>query len=155
MYATLLKIFPPINPNISAFCSQYLLLETRAARAPHFPQILIHILSWVYCAHNGIGSFFKVYYYCYAIEFSQNIQKIFAEYPRSTVYSRFKKDLKLQIHLHKAFFSDDRFLNSLHKAFLNQTTLYLGKEKWTFLNQEFTVFMNCSCKGESEREQGF
>ncbi len=52
---------------------------------------------------------------------------------------RFKKDLKLQIYLHKAFFSDDRFLDSLHKSFLNQTTLYLRKEKWTFLNQEFTL----------------
>jgi hypothetical protein len=56
-----------------------------------------------------------------------------------TVNSRFKKDLKLQIHLHKAFFSDDRFLNSLHKSFLNQTTLDLRKEKWSFLNREFTV----------------
>ena len=56
-----------------------------------------------------------------------------------TVNSRFKKDLKLQIHLNKAFFSDDRFLDSLHKSFLNQTTLNLRKEKWTFLNREFTV----------------
>ena len=56
-----------------------------------------------------------------------------------TVNSRFKKDLKLQIHLHKAFFSDDRFLYSLYQFFLNQTTLDLRKEKWTFLNQEFTV----------------
>ena len=53
------------------------------------------------------------------------------------------KDLKLQIHLHKAFFSDDRFLDSLHKHFLNQATLDLRKKKWTFLNQEFTVL----CKG--------
>ena len=52
------------------------------------------------------------------------------------------KDLKLQIHLHKAFFSDDRFLDSLHKSFLNQTTLDLRKEKWTFLNREFTVLLN-------------
>ena len=58
---------------------------------------------------------------------------------RNTVNSRFKKDLKLQIHLHKAFFSDDRFFDSLHKCFLNQTTLNLRKEKWTFLNREFTV----------------
>ena len=57
----------------------------------------------------------------------------------NTVNSRFKKDLKLQIHLHKAFFSDDRFLDSLHKSFLNQTTLDLRKEKWTFLNREITV----------------
>ena len=57
----------------------------------------------------------------------------------STVNSRFKKDLKLQIHLHKAFFSDNRFLDSLHKSFLNQTTIDLRKEKWTFLNREFTV----------------
>ena len=60
---------------------------------------------------------------------------------RNTVNSRFKKDLKLQIHLHKAFFLDDRFLDSLHKSFLNQTTLDLRKEKWTFLNREFTVLM--------------
>ena len=40
---------------------------------------------------------------------------------------------------HKAFFSDDRFLDSLHKSFLNQTTIDLRKEKWTFLNREFTV----------------
>ena len=45
---------------------------------------------------------------------------------------RFKKDIKLQIHLHKTFFS-------LHKSFLNQTTLGLRKDKWTFLNQEFTI----------------
>ena len=55
----------------------------------------------------------------------------------NTVNSRFKKDLKLQIYLHKAFFSDDRFLDSLHKSFLNQTTLDLRKEMLTFLNQEF------------------
>ena len=36
-------------------------------------------------------------------------------------------------------FSDDRFLDALHKSFLNQTTLDLRKEKWTFLNREFTV----------------
>ena len=59
--------------------------------------------------------------------------------PDNTVNSRFKKDLKLQIHLHKAFFSDDRFLDSLHKSFLNQTTLDLRKEKWTCLYREFTV----------------
>ena len=46
-----------------------------------------------------------------------------------TVNSRFKKDLNLQIHLHKAFFSDDRFLDSYHKSFLNQTTFDLRKEK--------------------------
>ena len=47
----------------------------------------------------------------------------------NTVNSRFKKDLKLQIHLHKEFFSDNQFLDSLHKSFLNQTTLDLSKEK--------------------------
>ena len=57
----------------------------------------------------------------------------------STVNSRFKKDLELQIHLNKALFSDDRFLDSLHEYFLNQTTLDLRKEKWTLLNREFTV----------------
>mgnify|MGYP001208990907 CR=1 FL=1 len=53
--------------------------------------------------------------------------------------SRFKKDLKLEIHLHKAFFSGNRFLDSLHKSFLNQTSLDLRKKKRTFLNQDFTV----------------
>ena len=53
--------------------------------------------------------------------------------------SRFKKDLKLEIHLHKAFFSGNRFLDSLHKSFLNQTSLDLRKKKWSFLNQDFTV----------------
>ena len=56
--------------------------------------------------------------------------------------SIFKKDLKLQIHLHKTFFSDDQFLGSLHKSFLNQTTLDLRKEKWNFLNRELTVLPN-------------
>ena len=56
-----------------------------------------------------------------------------------TVNSRFKKDLNLQIHLHKAFFSDNRILDSYHKSFLNQTTLDLRKEEGTFLNREFTV----------------
>ena len=58
---------------------------------------------------------------------------------RSTVNSRFKKDLKLQIPLHKAFSSDEWLLDSLHKSFLNQSTFDLGKEKWTFLNRDFTV----------------
>ena len=57
----------------------------------------------------------------------------------STVNSRFKKDLNLQIHLHKTFFSDDQFLESVHKSFLNQTTLDLRKETWGFLNRELTV----------------
>ena len=56
-----------------------------------------------------------------------------------TVNSRFKKDLNWQIHLHKAFFSDDRILDPYHKSFLNQTTLDLRKEKLSFLNREFTV----------------
>ena len=36
------------------------------------------------------------------------------------------------------------FLDSLHKSFLNRTTLDLRKEKWTFLNQEVAVltFLN-------------
>ena len=57
----------------------------------------------------------------------------------TTVNNRFKKDLKLQIHLHKTFFSDNQFLDSLYKSFLNQTSLDLREEKWTFLNREFTV----------------
>ena len=46
-----------------------------------------------------------------------------------TVNSRFKKDLNMQIYLQKAFFSDDQFLNVVHKSFLNQTNLDLRKEK--------------------------
>ena len=59
----------------------------------------------------------------------------------NTVNSEFKKDLKLQIPLHKAFFLDDRFLDSLHKSFLNLATLNLGKEKLNFLNQQFNVIL--------------
>ena len=62
------------------------------------------------------------------------------EFPaHNTVNSRFKTDLKLQIHLNTTFFLDDQFLDSLYKSFLNQTTLDLRKEKWTFLNREFTL----------------
>ena len=43
--------------------------------------------------------------------------------------------------VHKAIFSNDWFLDSLHKSFLNQTTLNLIKDKWTFLNREFTVLL--------------
>ena len=56
-----------------------------------------------------------------------------------TLNSRFKKDLNLQIHLHKAFFSDDQFLDSVHESFLNQRTLDLRKEKWSFLNRDSSV----------------
>ena len=64
----------------------------------------------------------------------------------TTVNSRFKKDLNLQIHLHKAFFSDDQFLDSYHKSFLNQTTLDLRKKKWGFLNQDLPVHYNAKKK---------
>ena len=57
----------------------------------------------------------------------------------ATMNSRFKKDLNLQIHLHKAFFFDDRSLDTLHKYFLNQTTLDIRKEKWSFLNRDLPV----------------
>ena len=57
----------------------------------------------------------------------------------TTVNSEFKIDLKMQIHLHKAFFLDNQFLDLLPRYFFNQTTLDLRKEKWTFLNQEFNV----------------
>ena len=70
---------------------------------------------------------------------NRNILLTFDNHKICTVNSQFKKDLKLQVHLHKAFFSEDLFLDSLHKSFLNQTTLDLTKEKWTFLNREFTV----------------
>ena len=59
----------------------------------------------------------------------------------NTVNSEFKKDLKLQIPLHKAFFLDDQFLDSLHKSFLNLATLNLGKEKLNFLNRQFNVIL--------------
>ena len=35
------------------------------------------------------------------------------------VNSRFKKDLNLQIHVHKTIFLDDWFLDLVHKFFLN------------------------------------
>ena len=54
-----------------------------------------------------------------------------------TVESWFKKDLKLQIHLHKTFFADNRFLDSVHKYFLNQTTLNLRMKKMGFLKYRF------------------
>ena len=37
------------------------------------------------------------------------------------------------------FFWYSRFLNSVHNSFLNQTTLDLRKEKWSFLNQDLPV----------------
>ena len=48
------------------------------------------------------------------------------EYPtqNSTVNSRLKKDQNLQTHQNKTFFSDDHFLESVHKSFLNQTTWF-------------------------------
>ena len=66
----------------------------------------------------------------------------YSHFSCNTVNSRFKKDLNLQIHLHMALFSDDRFLDSVHKSFLNQTsetTLELRKEHWSFLNRDFPV----------------
>ena len=63
-----------------------------------------------------------------------------------TVNSRFKKDLKLQIHLsvHKAFFLDDRFLDSLHKS--NNSQFQEGK--MDFLKSRVycrTIFIKSSC----------
>ena len=40
-----------------------------------------------------------------------------------------KTDLNLKIHLHKAFFGGNLFLDSLDKLLLDQTTLNLRKEK--------------------------
>ena len=71
----------------------------------------------------------------------------FKQFFSSTVNSWFKKDLNLQIHIHKAFLSDNQLLESVkvvwthtqvifesvYKSFLNQTTLYLRKEKMKFL----------------------
>jgi hypothetical protein len=48
----------------------------------------------------------------------------------------FKKDLKLQIHLNKIFFSDNQFLDSLHQSFLNHS--WFEKGKIVFLNSRFT-----------------
>ena len=48
-------------------------------------------------------------------------------------------NLQLQIHLHKTFFSADRFSDSVHKSFLNQTTLDLRKKEWSFLNRDLPV----------------
>ena len=65
--------------------------------------------------------------------------KVITRIETITVNSRFKKDLKMRIHLQEAFFSDDRFLDSLHKYFINQTTLDLRQKNRTLLNREFTV----------------
>jgi hypothetical protein len=65
-----------------------------------------------------------------------------------TVNSRFKKDLKLQIHLHKTFFSDDRFIDSLHKYFLNQINSRFKKGKMDFLKSRVycTHLFLCNCR---------
>ena len=48
------------------------------------------------------------------------------EFPaHNTVNSRFKTDLKLQIHLNKTFFLDDQFLDSLYKS--NNSRFKKGK----------------------------
>ena len=53
-----------------------------------------------------------------------------------TVNSRFKKDLNLQIHQPKDFFSANRFIDSVHKSLMNlKKTLDLTKEKWSFLTR--------------------
>ena len=48
----------------------------------------------------------------------------------------------------KPFFSDDRFLDSLYKSFLNQTTLDLRKEKWSFFHN-FHFKINLFLKSKS------
>ena len=63
--------------------------------------------------------------------------KVITRIETITVNPRFKKDLKFQIHLHKAFFLDNRFLDSLHKSFKNQTTLDFRKKKMDFLKSRY------------------
>ena len=59
-----------------------------------------------------------------------------------TVNIQFKKDLNVTSPTYiRHFYSDNWFLDSLHKFFLNQTSLDLRKQKWTFLNREFAVFV--------------
>ena len=83
--------------------------------------------------HLNLTFFFVIV----CLYFSQGKKKILIETNRqkeaNTVNFWSKTDIKLQIHLNKAFFSDDRFLDSLHKSFLNQTTLALKKGKIDFL----------------------
>ena len=62
-----------------------------------------------------------------------------------TVNSRFKKDLNLQIHLHKTFVLADQFLDSVHKYFFNQTTVNLRLEKWSFSNGNLPVLQKKTC----------
>ena len=68
------------------------------------------------------------------VEISQNCVA-FSEYMnfkyRSTVNPRYKKDTNI--------FLDNRFLDSVYKYFLNQTTLDLRKEKRSFLNRDLPV----------------
>ena len=54
--------------------------------------------------------------------------------------SRFKKDLNLQIHLHKTFFSTERFLDSVNKSLLKINNSRFKKEKINFL--ESRVYRN-------------
>ena len=68
-------------------------------------------------------------------------------FPKSNIYCQdtlsyvlVQKTLDLR-NISSCIFSDDCFLDSLHKSFLNQTSLDLRKKKWTFLNQDFTVLL--------------
>ena len=58
----------------------------------------------------------------------------------STVKSQFKKDLNLQIHLRKKFFSDDRFSDLVStQIFLKSNNFQFKKEKMGFLNRNLPV----------------
>ena len=57
----------------------------------------------------------------------------------TTVKSRFKKYPKFKIHLHKAFCSGNQLLDSLHKSFLNQTTLNLKKNFRRYCEKMYVV----------------
>ena len=56
-----------------------------------------------------------------------------------TVNSRFKKDLKLQIHLYMVFFSDDRFLDSLHKDLSETKMTKLGVGHFKSVSGHFSA----------------
>ena len=72
---------------------------------------------------------------------TQSSHKYFMIICMITVNSSFKKDLNFQIYLYKAFFWDVWFLDSVHKSFLNQTTLDLRKESWSLLNRNLPVLI--------------
>ena len=71
----------------------------------------------------------------------------------TTVACLFKKDLNLQIHLHKICFSSSLFLDFLYKSFLNQFKGFLNRG-FSVLNLGFNERPN-KCKQSSKEHLDF